>query len=49
MPNDDLEINIAAGLDLPTALAVTDKQRRPNRGLLALFIAVIIYWLTTLI
>jgi len=46
MMTDDLEIAVAAGLDLPTAIALTDKPRWSHKGLWLIIVIIVAYWLT---
>jgi hypothetical protein len=46
MTTDDLEIAVAAGLDVPTAIALTDKPRRSRKGLWLIITIILVYWLT---
>jgi hypothetical protein len=47
--NDDLEIGIAAGLDLPTALAIEDDKPQSGKGcgwVVLGSVAMIVWWLS---
>jgi len=42
--DDDLEVGIAAGLDVPTAIEISEDEKRPQ-GCLAVILFVAMAWL----
>jgi hypothetical protein len=44
--NDDLEVGIAAGLDVPTAIVISEDEKKPQpQGCLTVIVFVAMAWL----